>query len=950
MSSIPILRRATRLLLVAAATLALAAPVAHAQGTPSLTDSLSWDPAVRRGVLPNGIRWFVKRNAKPEARVSLRLAVPIGSTAEDDDQQGIAHFVEHMNFNGSAHFKDADDLVAYLRKIGLRFGADANAYTSFDETVYMLDVPTDGDTLLKTGLDALSDFAGRARMSESEIDKERGVVMEEWRLGRGAQERMQRQQLPLIFHDSRYAVRLPIGKPEILQGVSYARLRDFYRDWYRPEWMAVVAVGDIDPDRMERLIREHFSDLPKRTDAREVPTFPIPAHDETLIGVVTDKEATTSSVALVTKRPRRAENRVDRYRAGLVTDLFTSMMNARFDEIAHGADPPFLGAGGGSFDFTRGTSLFFVQAQVKDGQQARGFEALLRETARIRTHGFLQSELDRARRERIAELDRAYAEREKTESRALASAIVTAYLNQEPEPGIDASTRLAKALLPGVTLDEVNALADTLLSEKSRVVLADGPEKADMPPPTEATLRGLLLASRTAKPEAWVDRTSSKPLMAKLPPVGKVRSRRTIDSLGVTVVTFANGAEVWLKPTDFKADEVLFSSYARGGLSTADSANWVAAWMSPFIVNDNGVGGLKNTELQKLLAGKILRVTPYVQGYLHGVNGSTRPEDLESALQVLNLTFTQPTEDPDAFTALKAQFNAFLSNRANSPEQVFADTVAWVNNGGFYMSQVPTAAQVGAVKLADALAFYRKRFGNAADFTFFFTGTFRPDSLVPLLARYVGSLPSTGKRSSAWVAKGPRFPTGVTRVEVRKGVEPKGSVRMTFFTHTPIEELDQHRAGTAASILTDHLRSSLRELLGGTYSVSARFGNQFPLDGYSTMTVSFGCDPTRADTLIATTLAEVERMRHDGPSLEDLAKEQEVQRRELETNLKQNGYWNGSLQTVNVLGWDPLRILKRRERIDQLTPDAVHETFRRYFPADDYSVIRLVPETGKANP
>jgi len=528
--------------------------------------------------------------------------------------------------------------------------------------------------------------------------------------------------------------------------------------------------------------------------------------------------------------------------------------------------------------------------------------------------------------------------------------MVSAYLNEEPEPGIEASTKLAKALLPGVTLDEVNALADTLLSEKSRVVLADGPEKADAPPPTEAELRALLERSSTARPEAWVDRAASRPLMEKLPAPGKVRSRRTIAALGVTVVTFANGVEAWLKPTDFKADEILFSCYARGGLSTADSAKWVSAWMSPFIVNDNGVGGLKNTELQKLLAGRLIRVSPYAQGYLHGVNGNARPEDLEPALQVLNLTFTQPTEDPDAFAALQAQFNAFLSNRANSPEQVFADTVTRVNNGGFYMSLVPTADQVKAVRLSDALDFHRRRFGNAADFTFFFTGNFQPDSLVPLLARYLGSLPSTGKRTGSWVAKGPRFPPGITRVEVRKGVEPKGSVRITWFTNTPIEELDQHRAGTAASILTDHLRSSLRELLGGTYSVSARFGNQFPIDGYSTMTVSFGCDPARADTLIATTLAEVERMRRDGPSDEDLAKEQEVQRRELETSLKQNGYWNGSLQTVNVLGWDPLRILKRRERIDRLTTGSVHDTFRRYFPAEHYSVIRLVPEVATANP
>jgi len=924
-------------------------PAAHAQSAPALTDSLTWDPAVRRGVLPNGIRFFIKKNAKPEDRVSLRLAVPIGSTAEADDQQGVAHFTEHMNFNGSAHFKDADDLVGYLRSIGLRFGADANAYTSFDETVYMLDVPTDKDSLLVTGLHALSDFAGRATMSDKEIDKERGVVMEEWRLGRGADERMQRQQFPVIFHDSRYAVRLPIGKPEIIQGVAHDRLRDFYKTWYRPEWMAVIAVGDVDQDRMERLIRENFSDLPKRTDSKEVPRYAVPPHDQTLTSIVSDKEATSSSVALLVKRPRRPGNSVAAARNELRADLFSSMLNARFDEIAHRANPPFLGAGAGDFQFTRDVTLYYAQAQTEDGKQAKGFEALLEETARVRAHGFLQSELDRAKREQAAELDRAFAERDKTESRGLAAGMVRAYLNGEPEPGIEASTKLSKALLPGITLAEVNALADSLVSTRNRVVLADGPEKAGAPLPTEADLRAILDKMANAKPAAWVDKAAGQALMAKLPAPGKVVSKREIPEIGVTVVKFANGLEAWLKPTDFKADEILFTAYAPGGLSVADSAAFTAAWMSPFIVNDNGVGGFKNTELQKMLAGKILRAVPYANSYQHGVSGSTRPEDLESLLQLVNLGFVKPTEDPEAYAALQAQFNAFLANRANSPDQVYADSANAVNTGGFYLSKVPTAAQVNAVKLGDALDFYRKRFANAGDFTFFFAGTFKTDSLVPLLARYLGSLPGTGKRTSKWVAIGPRFPAGITQVEVKKGSEPKGSVRITYFTHEPIEELAQHRANSAASILTDHLRSSLRELLGGTYSVSARFQHQIPLDGYSTMTIAFGCDPARADTLIAATLAEIKKMTADGPSAEDLSKEQEVQRRELETNVKQNGYWTGSMSTVSLLGWDPRRIAKRRERIDLLTTANLRDTFKKFFPAEHYSVVRLVPET-KATP
>jgi len=936
--------------LLAALGLALPAPALHAQAAPALTDSLTWDPMVRRGVLPNGMRWFIKKNVKPEARVSLRLAVPVGSTAEADDQEGIAHFTEHMTFNGSAHFKDADDLVGYLRSIGLDLGADANAYTSFDETVYMLDVPTDRDSLLVSGLHALSDFAGRATLSDKEIDQERGVIMEEWRLGRGAQDRIFRKQLPVVFKDSRYAVRLPIGQPEDIQGVPYARMRAFYHDWYRPEWMAVIAVGDVDPDKMERLIREHFSDLPKRTDSKELPQFDIPSHEDTRVSIVSDKEATNSNTYLMVKRPRRPINTVGSARNELTADLFAAMLNSRLSEIAHRANPPFLYAYAGSFQFTRGLNLYWVQAGTDDGKQARAFEALLEETARVRAHGFLGSELERAKRELMAELDRAFAEREKTESSSLAAGMVDALLNGDPEPGIEASTNLSKALLPGITLAEVNALADSLVANRNRVVLCDGPDKVGAPLPSEAELRAILGRMGSVKPAAWVDKGAGQVLMAKRPAPGKLVSTRTIGEIGVTVVKFANGLEAWLKPTDFKADEIQFSSYARGGLSVADSAAYVTAWMSPYIVDDNGVGGFKNSELQKLLAGRLLHTQPYVYLHTHGVNGSTRPEDLETVLQLVNLGFVKPTEDPEGFAALQSRFVSYYANRVNNPEEVFADSATSVNTGGFYMNRTPTAGQVAAVKLPEALAFFKKRFANAGDFTFFFAGTFKTDSLVPLLARYLGSLPGTGKPTSKWIAKGPRFPNGITRVEIRKGSEPKGNVLITFFTREPIEELDMHRANTAASILTDHLRSSLRELLGGTYDASAWFEHQIPLNGYSTMTVAFGCDPARADTLIGATLAEIRKMTANGPSAEDVSKEQEVQRRDLETSAKQNGYWTSSMQTVSLLGWDPKRLAKRRERIDLLTVANLQDAFKKYFPPHHYSVVRLAPEVPKATP
>jgi zinc protease len=933
-----------------AATLLGFTAIAHAAAPPAPGDSLHWDPTVRAGVLPNGMHYLIKHNARPEARVSLRLVVPVGSTAEADDQQGLAHFVEHMNFNGSEHFRDADDLVGYLRSIGLRFGADANAYTRFDDTVYLLDVPTDRDSTLRTGLDALSDFAGRARISDTEVDKERGVVMEEWRLGLGAQDRIQRKQFPLLFHDSRYAVRLPIGKPEIIQGAPPQRIRDFYEKWYRPDWMTVVAVGDVDPDQMERLIREHFANLPRRAGSPERPRFDVPGHDSTYVSLVTDKEATGSSIAIACLRTNQPARTVADLRTSVLTSLFSNMLEQRFGEIEHRANAPFLSAGAADFEFTRSSQLFYVYASVEDGGQAKALQALLEETARVRAHGFLASELERAKRDRTAAIEKSYAERDKTESPSLAGGLVQDVLDEQPFVGVEGSVKLQQAMLPGITLAEVNALADSLISTKNRVVLAEGPEKAGITMPSETDLRGILSREALAKPAAWVDRTAGAELMAKKPAPGKVRTRREIPELGVTVLTFENGAEAWLKPTDFKADEIQFSAYAPGGLSAVDSASVVTTSFAMSIVDDNGVGGFKNADLQKLLAGKIVNITPSIGAYTVGLRGTTRPADLETALQLIHLGFTFPTQDPDAFSRLQEQAKTFLANRSNSPEAVFGDSATAINTGHWALARTPSAEQIGAVQLPRALAAYRKQFANAADFTFFFAGNFQVDSIAPLLARYVGSLPSTGRRTSAWVARGPRYPDGITNAVVKKGVEPKGSVRITFFTHQPIEELDQHRANSAASILMDRLRSSLRELLGGTYSPSARFSNQMPVPGYSTMTISFGCDPQRADTLIATALAEVRKLVADGPTAAEVAKEQEVQRRELETSLKQNAYWTGSLQTVSMIGWDPRRILKRRERIDLLTPENLHATFREYFPADHYSIVRLEPEVGRPSP
>jgi len=923
---------------------AWSAPPSASPATQSVApgDTLRLDSRVRSGVLPNGLHYFIRANHKPEKRVSLRLAVNVGSTAEVDDQRGLAHFNEHMNFNGSTHFKP-DELVAYLQSIGLRFGADANAYTSFDETVYMLEVPTDRDTLLDRGVTALSDFAGRATLTDKEIDKERGVVLEEWRLGLGAGDRIRRKQLPVVFHGSRYADRLPIGLPEIIEKAPYDRLRAFYHDWYTPDHMAVIAVGDIDPAKMEALIRKHFGDLKRPAQTRPSPILEIPPHAETLVAIATDPEATGSSVTLGFKSPHLATATVGDYRRDLVRNLYFEMLNERFDEIAHRSDAPFLDAGAGGGMLGRTDDMWELEASVKDGGIENGLAALLEETARVRAHGFLQSELDRAKAQTRANWERIYAERDKSESSGFAREYVSYFLTAEPAPGIEGEYAIVKSILDGISLAEINAVPAQLMRPDSRVVLVTAPAKSTVP--DEAALRAVIDREATASPVAWVDSAAGKQLMTKLPTAGSVKSRRTVPEIGATVVTLSNGVQVWLKPTTFKADEIVFSATSLGGQSLADSADYAVAALAGPVIGDAGVGGFTSTELEKMLAGRIARVGAAYSDYTQGISGSTRPQDLETALQLTYLTFTQPTRDPDGFAALQKRMIEFLKDRENNPQAAFSDSVEAVNEGAFYLDRVPTVAQVQALTLDQVLAFHKQRFSNAADFTFAFAGNFKVDEIVPLLARYLGSLPSRGKPTSNFASKFPRYPTGNLAVQVHKGLEPKSSTRITYFTTgAPIEELDMHRARACASILTDHLRQTLRELMGGTYSASAGFSNLAPVPGYSTMTVAFGSDPARVDTLVQATLSEIQKLRNDGPSAADLQKDQEIERRELDVALQQNGVWTGSILTSLQFGIDPRRIAHRRERIDLLTTQNLRDTFRKYFPANRRTVISLLPE------
>ena len=921
---------------------------AQAQAPPQTfngQDLIPFDAAVHTGTLPNGLRYYIRENERPASRVALRLAVKAGSLDERDDQQGLAHFIEHMAFNGSAHFKPGE-LVSYFESIGSRLGPHVNAYTSFEETVYQLELPTDKPEIVAKGLTAMADFAAGLTLDSAEVEKERGVVIEEWRSGLGAGSRIRDRQIPVLFYQSRYAERLPIGKPDVIRTAPASRLREYYDAWYRPEAMALVAVGHVDPVQFEASVRAMFGAIQARAPQATRAASAVPAHTELLVNVTADPELTSSSVQLVRKRPRESERLVDDYRRDLVSRMFQRMLTQRLDELARKPEAAFLSAGASDSPLGRTVDAFTMAARVKDGAIDEGLAALEIEARRVRDFGFTAQEFMLARREMGSFYQRAFDERDKTESAPLANEYIRNFLIEEPSPGIDYEFRLVQQLLGAITIDEITAVARTRLADTSRVVLATAPQKAGLVLPAEAEVRAALSAAdaMAVTPPSFAPPPAARALMPNRPEPAAIVSRRELPATGITVVKFANGVEAWLKPTDFKNDQIIFSLSAPGGASLAAPEDFANASMASGYIRLSGFGGLKSLDLQRMLTGSSVAVSPSISLTNQSISGSVSPPAFESALQMLNLTFTAPGDDPEAFLLLRRQLDAAVANRGQNPAQVFGERLSEVLTSNHYTSRPLTAEVVAGLDRAKMSAFYRARFSNAADFTFFMVGAFNLETAIPQLARYVGSLPSTGKPTSAVRNINIQFPAATQKVAVEKGREPRAQVVLSFFAEPPIEAVEQERVGAATAILQTALRDVLRESLGQTYGVSVTLAQTAALRGGGHIRVSFAGAPENVAGMTDRVLQEIRQLQNAPPSPAVVATVKEAARRQYETNLRENGYWLTRLQALHTQGKDPSEILTRLTRIDAVTPGDVQAAIRKYLPLDRYVLATLMPE------
>ena len=915
--------------------------------------TFAFDPSVVRGTLTNGLAYYVRQNEEPRNRARLSLVVKTSSVLEEEDQRGLAHFVEHMAFNGTARFAK-QEIVDYLESIGSTFGADLNAQTGFDETLYWLEIPTDDPEVIETAFQILSDWAYAVTFAPDEVELERKVILEEWRRIQGFTSRFQQHLLPLLFGSSRYAVRGPIGLTEIIENAPVERLIDYYERWYRPDLMAVIAVGDFDAELIENKLRQHFAPPPEGganqeraavASATDRPRFDIPDQYDLLIKVFTDPEAPATQLSLIRKVPPERGQDLEAFRRSLAEGLAFAMLNARLFERGQVVDPPYLRAGGGRGLLVEPLDIVSFSAWVEQEGVERGFGVLLEELQRVRQHGFIDTELAREKVNLLSSVESQYKQREQMPSPNLVQLYIDHFLNGTPVHGIEAEWQLYQELLPLISAEEVNAVAASWTQPGNTVILVMRPEGADADSEGALTsvVRTQFEAAATLKVEPYVDTFDEVPLLATLPTPGSITEEEQIESIDALKWTLSNGITVVAKQTDFRNDEVIFSAFSPGGHSLVADTDHISALYAAQLVAGSGAGVHDNVTLDKLLTGKRVSVSPYIGELFEGSRGGASPEDMESLFQLITLYATSPRLDPVYFSRYESSLRSLVETRSTQPDAVLYDRVNTVLSRGHYRQRPLTLEVLGELSLERSDAVYADRFADLGDATFVFVGAFDWDTLRSLTATYLASLPTTG-RSEQWLDVGVDPPTGLEDHVVRSGIEPRSTTILVFAGEMEWSRQEALALKAVSEILGIRLRERVREELGGTYSIRVNADNSRPLpDPEYQVYIIFGSDPSRAEELLEEVLEELEWLREGGEQ-EYLDTVKELLRSPREEQLRTNGFWLNQIQTANQRGESLADIIRFDEWLDALTLEQVAAAAQRYLSDENYVRVVLLPE------
>jgi len=911
-----------------------------------LTQLMPVDPEVTVGTLANGLRYYIRPNGRPARRAELRLVVRAGSVLEDDDQKGLAHFVEHMEFEGTQRFPGSS-ISEFLASLGLSIGPDANAQTGYNDTQYTLRVPTDVPGVLDRSMQVLEDWAHAATFPQSGIDRERGIVLSEWRMNLGASERTGEAIRRVQLDGSRYAVRPVIGDPDIISNASREALTRFYRDWYRPDLMAVIVVGDVNRDAVETMIKERFSSLAAPRPARPRPTYDVPDHDGTRYTVVTDKEATATAVELSNLRPSRSQSTVGGYRDIIKDQLFGDLLTARFNELRDRANPPVLRARAdrGLFPTTPTRDEAELQALVANDGVAPGLDALVTELQRVSRFGFTATELARTKDAMMRSYERSVTESPDRESTSRADEYTRNFLQAEALPTIWQELAFHRRFLPEITLAEINTLANDWFPERNRLVIVQAPENTGVVLPAQAQLADVVKRALARRSDPYVDTVVKQALMEAAPQPGTIVRTTSRPEAGVTEWTLSNGATVVLKPTTLRADQILFRAFGPGGTSLAGDADFPSARVADTVIPAGGVGAFSVINLEKHLTGKAVVVSPYISELEQGMQGGSTPPDLETMFQLLYLRFTQPRSDPAAFAAISAQAKALVANQNASPDIVFNRTIEEALSGGHPRRRPETPTSIDRWDLAKALAFYKARFADAGNFTFVFVGSFSMDAIKPLVETYVASLPAT-RPHETWRDPGVTLATGKIEKTINLGIAPKTSVAIVLSGPFEWDASQALKMRTVGLLLQSRLFDTIRQDLGGTYSITATIESQkLPRPQYA-VRIEWTCDPARTDVLVQRVWQEIAYVRDLRLAPQQLTLVRESLLREYERSSQDNGYLlNTIAREYQDNGGQNLGDLEHvPDQINALTAAAIREAAQTYLKAENSVTVIQAPE------
>ena len=909
--------------------------------------ALPIDSAVRVGKLENGLTYYIRHNEYPKHRAEFHIAQAVGATMEEDHQNGLAHFLEHMAFNGTKHFA-GKGIIEYFESIGVNFGGNINAYTSLDETVYRLsEVPTVREGIIDSALLVMHDWACGLLLLEEEIDNERGVIREEWRTGAQANRRMWKAINPLKYPGSQYAKRDVIGDTAVINNFTYDALRDYYKKWYGPDNQAIIVVGDIDVDKVEQKIKDLWADVPERVNRGERPLHSVYDNAEPIVAIVRDREAQYTRIEMEFKKdqlPKPLRETNVSYLQNLALELVCDMFNNRLSELSMKPEATFVGAGSYHGELVKEKDAFVAVYLAKQGQEVAAYKDLLTQLEKMRRYGFTHAELDRVKKEMLAAYEKSYNERNTVRNIMYAQQYIRHYLSDEPIPGIAWEYETVQQILPMLSVDMLNQMAQQLVTDENLIISFQAPEDKNVVLPTEAEAVELLAAVKNEEIEAPVEEAIRENLVETAPKAGKIKKTAYNESLGVTEWTLSNGVRVMVKPTTFKQDEILFYAFSQGGRSLVATEDLPSAALATDVVELGGLADMSATDLQKALTGKRVSISPSISAYGENLNGSSTIKDLETLLQLNYLYFTAPRRDEESYQTLMSILESQLANRDKNPKVAWSDSVQMMASNYSERTLILNKDLLAKVSLDKALEVYKARFANPADFTFFFVGNVDPADAAfqAQVCTWLGGLKTSKKMEKAADDK-MRVAMGVQKNYFTRKMETKTASNRIQYTsydmpYTLANDLNMEMIGR---ILSTRYLESIREREGGSYGVGcAAWMNRHPV-AYAQLIMQFDTDPEKQEKLMNIIHEEVMTIVENGPLAKDLQKEKESMLKDFEEDLEKNGYWIDVLSTYykNNINY----ITDYKEEVEAITAETVQETLKKLVAAGNVFEVVMLP-------